>query len=112
MRKQHESVTHLSWTRTAYAKACHSTEDAMQYTVSRTAGGKWLLYSKDKLVKPYDYVPSDVLTLNVDHEGTGHQEESGSDGADKVSQPHHSSGPDTSQYTFAHVGVQASASVA
>ena len=36
--------------------------------------------------------------------------ESGSDGVDKVSQPHHSSGPDTSQYTFVHVGAQASAS--
>ena len=63
-------------------------------TQSRTEGGKWLLYSKAKLVKPYDYV---VRTV------------SGSDKDERGSQPVHSSGPDTSQYTFANVGVQASA---
>ena len=36
MRKQHDSVTHLSWTRTAHARACHSTEESLNFTVSRT----------------------------------------------------------------------------
>ena len=59
MRKQHDSVTHLSWTRTAHAKACNCTEESLNFTVSRTSGGRWLLYSNGKLIKPYDYVPSD-----------------------------------------------------
>ena len=63
MRKQHDSVTHVSWTRTAHARACNCTEDSLNFTVSRTNGGKWLLYSHGKLVKPYDYVPSDYSQL-------------------------------------------------
>ena len=58
MRKQHDSVTHLSWTRTAHARACNCTEESLNFTVSRTSTGKWLLYSNGKLIKPYDYVPS------------------------------------------------------
>ena len=90
MKKQHETVAHLMWTRNVHTKSCNSTDAEMEYTVSRTAGGKWLLYSKGKLVKLYDYVPSDFsvvvqeLSKNV----------SGSD--ERVSQPLHSSGPDTS----------------
>ena len=35
----------------------------MAFTVSRTEGGKWLLYSQGKLIKPYDYVPSDYEAI-------------------------------------------------
>ena len=35
----------------------------MECTVSRAAGGKWLLYSKGKLAKPHDYASSDFSTL-------------------------------------------------
>ena len=34
MRKQHDSVTHLSWTRTAHARACKCTEESLNFTVS------------------------------------------------------------------------------
>ena len=51
MRKQHDSVTHLSWTRTAHARACKCTEESLNFTVSRTNTGKWLLYSNGKLIK-------------------------------------------------------------
>ena len=77
----------------------------MEYTVSRTAGGKWLLYSKGKFVKPYDYVPSDFSVLVQEIV----KNESRNDKDERGSQPLQSSGPDTSQYTFAHVGVQATA---
>ena len=63
MRKQHESVIHISWTRSAHTKACKCTEEELRYTVSRTASKKWLLYSKGKLIKLYDYVPSDYAIL-------------------------------------------------
>ena len=63
MRKQHDSVTHLSWTRTAHARACNCTEESLNFTVSRTSTGRWLLYSNGKLIKPYDYVPSDYSQL-------------------------------------------------
>ena len=77
----------------------------MKYTVSRTTSGKWLLYSKGKLIKPYDYVPSDYATL-LTHPPEG-KHEIGSENVERISQPHHSSGHDSSQYTFAHVGIQA-----
>ena len=79
----------------------------MQYTVSRMAAGKWLLHSKGKLTKPCDYAPSDYSTLVTTVQNV--RQETGSDNVEKVSQPH-SSGQETSQYTFANVGVQASAS--
>ena len=41
MRKQHDSVTHISWTRTAHARACKCTEESLNFTVSRTNTGKW-----------------------------------------------------------------------
>ena len=55
--------------------------------MSRTIGGKWLLHSKGKLVKPYDYVPSDFATLLIDVP----KNVSGSDKDDRGSQPYHSS---------------------
>ena len=104
MRKQHESVTHLSWARTAHAEACDSSEESTKHTVSRTASGKWLLHSKEKLIKPYDYVPSDYsMLLTQTQQG---RQDNGSEKVEKISQPHHSSGHDSSQYTFAHVGIQ------
>ena len=106
MRKQHDSVTHLSWTRTAHAKACNCTEESLNFTVSRTNTGKWLLYSNGKLIKPYDYVPSDYSQLlNRRPEG---ELEVGSEHPERASRMGHTSGHDSSQYTFAHVGIQAS----
>ena len=58
-----------------------------------------------KLIKPYDYVPSDFSTLLTATQQV--RQEVGSKNVEKTSQPHHSSGHDTSQYAFAHVGVQA-----
>ena len=104
MRKQHESVTHLSWTRTAYAKACNSTEESLNYTVSRTNKGKWLLYSNGKLIKPYDYVPSEYAQLLVQEVNEGSDLES--EHPERAPQPVHTSVHDSSQYTFAHIGVQ------
>ena len=49
----------------AYAKAHNCTEESLNFTVSRTSSGKWLLYSHGKLIKPYDYVPSDYATLLI-----------------------------------------------
>ena len=64
MRKQHESVTHLSWTRIGQPmRGQASVLRNRNYTVSRTPSGKWLLYSDAKLIKPYDYVPSDLLNI-------------------------------------------------
>ena len=106
MRKQHDSVTHLSWTRTAHARACNCTEESLNYTVSRTGTGKWLLYSHGKLIKPYDYVPSDYSQLlNRTRKG---DVEAGSDHPERASRMGHTSGQDSSQFTFAHVGVQVS----
>ena len=105
MRKQHESVTHLSWTRTAHAKACKCSEETLKFTVSRTGSGKWLLYSGGKLIKPYDYVPSDFSKLLM-MEPQGKQD-MGSEIPERTSQPLHTSGRDSSQYTFAHIGIQA-----
>ena len=34
LRKQHDSVTHLSWTRTAHARACKCTEESLNFTLS------------------------------------------------------------------------------
>ena len=100
---KHRDKRSLSWTRTAHAKACQCSEEAMKYTVSRTAGGKWLLHSKGKLIKPYDYVLSDfsILVTSV---------RNAQPGFDNVERVSHSSGPDTSQSTFTNIGVQASAS--
>ena len=106
MRKQHDSVTHLSWTRTAHAKACNCTEESLNYTVSRTGTGKWLLYSHGKLIKPYDYVPSDFSQL-LSQTRKGDME-AGSDHPERASQMGHTSGHDSSQFTFAHVGTQVS----
>ena len=104
MRKQHESVTHLSWTRTAHAKACKCTEESLNFTVSRTSSGKWLLYSHGKLIKPYDYVPSDFSQLLM-KEPKG-SPDLGSEHPERTSQPLHTSRHDSSQYTFAHIGIQ------
>ena len=106
MRKQHESVTHLSWTRTAHARACKCTEESLNFTVSRTQTGKWLLYSNGKLIKPYDYVPSDYSQLlNRTRKG---EPDAGSDHPERASRVGYTSGQDTSQFTFAHVGIQVS----
>ena len=106
MRKQHDSVTHLSWTRTAHARACKCPEESLNFTVSRTSGGKWLLYSHGKLVKPYDYVPSDYSQLlNQTRKG---EPEMGSDHPERASCVGHTSGQDPSQFTFATVGIQVS----
>ena len=43
MRKQHESATHLSWTRTAHAKACKCSEETLKFTVSSQASGSFTL---------------------------------------------------------------------
>ena len=79
MRKQYETIPHLSWTRSAHAESCKATENEMQYAVSLTADGKWLLYLKGKLIKPYDYVPSDYSTLIING-----QEAKGESGSDRV----------------------------
>ena len=63
MKKQHETVAHLAWTRNAYAQSTGKTEAEMAFTVSRTEGGRWLLYSQGKLIKPYDYVPGDYEVI-------------------------------------------------
>ena len=106
MRKQHDSVTHVSWTRTAHARACNCTEESLNFTVSRTNAGRWLLYSNGKLIKPYDYVPSDYSQLL--HRKPKGESEAGSDHPERASRVGHTSGHDSSQYTFANVGIQAS----
>ena len=105
MRKQHESVTHLSWTRTAHARASNCTEESLNFTVSRTGAGKWLLYSNGKLIKPYDYVPSDYSQLLA--QGAKGSPDLESEHPERASRPLHTSVHDSSQYTFAHIGVQA-----
>ena len=105
MRKQHDSVTHLSWTRTAHARACNCTEESLNFTVSRTSAGKWLLCSNGKLIKPYDYMPSDYSQL-LTQEPKGNPDV-GSEHPERALRPLHTSGHDSSQYTFAHIGVQA-----
>ena len=103
MKKQHETVTHLACTRKEYVQATGKSEEELAFTVSRTEGGKWLLYSKGKLIKPHDYVSSDfesILGMIATEESAN-----GRDQAPKA----HSSGPHTSQYTFANVGVQVAA---
>ena len=106
MRKQHDSVTHLSWTRTAHARACKCTEESLNFTVSRTNTGKWLLYSNGKLIKPYDYVPSDYSQLlNQTRKG---EPDVGSDRPERASRVGQTSGQDPSQFTFANVGIQVS----
>ena len=103
MKKQHETVAHLAWTRNVCLQSTDKTEAEMAFTVSSTEGGKWLLYSQGKLVKPYDYVPGDyeaLVKLLAD--------ENSVEGQDHVPKAH-SSGPHTSQYTFASVGVQVAA---
>ena len=55
LRKQHDAIPQLS----TYAKSRQGTEEDMEYIVARAVGCKWLFYSKGKLVKPRDYVPSD-----------------------------------------------------
>ena len=49
-------------------------------TVSRTSSGKWLLYSHGKLIKPYDYVPSDYSTLLIKEAQDRRGSESGPSG--------------------------------
>ena len=103
MKKQHETVAHLACTRKEYVQATGKSEDELAFTVSRTEGGKWLLYSKGKLIKPHDYVSSDfdsVIKMLATEGSVNGQEQ-----APKA----HSSGPHTSQYTFANVGVQVAA---
>ena len=103
MKKQHETVTHLACTRNAYAQSTGKSEKELAFTVSRTEGGKWLLYSQTKLIKPHDYVSSDfdsVIRMLADEESVNGQENV---------QKAHSSGPHTTQYTFASVGVQVAA---
>ena len=106
MRKQHDSVTHLSWTRTAHARACNCTEESLNFTVSRNSTGRWFLYSNGKLIKPYDYVPSDYSQL-LNRRPKG-ESEAGSDHPERASRLGHTSGHDSSRYTFANVGIQAS----
>ena len=103
MKKQHETVTHLACTRKEYVRTTGKSEEELAFTVSRTEGGKWLLYSKGKLIKPHDYVSSDFESII----GMIATEESvnGPEQAPKA----HSSGPHTSHYTFANVGVQVAA---
>ena len=81
-----------------------SPEEALKFTVSRTGSGKWLLYSEGKLIKPYDYVASDFSKL-LTKEPQGKQD-MGSENPETTSQPLHTSGHDSSQYTFAHIGIQ------
>ena len=103
MKKQHETVTHLACTRKEYVQTTGKSEEELAFTVSRTEGGKWLLYSKGKLIKPHDYVSSDfepIIRMIATEESVN-----GPDPAPKA----HSSGPHTSQYTFASVGVQVAA---
>ena len=100
MKKQHETVAHLAWTRNVYTRDQGKTEAEMAFTVSRTEGGRWLLYSQGKLIKPYDYVPGDyevLVKMLADEDSVKGPEDA---------QVAHSSGPHTSQYTFANVGVQ------
>ena len=95
MKKQHETVAHLAWTRNVYTQSTGKTEAEMAFTVSRTEGGKWLLYSQGKLIKPYDYAPSDyeaLVKMLAD--------ENSVEGQDNIPKAH-SSGPHTSQYAFA-----------
>ena len=97
MKKQHETVAHLAWTRNAYVQSTGKTEAEMAFTVSRTEGGRWLLYSQGKLIKPYDYVPGDyevIIKMLADEDSVK--------GQDNVPVAH-SPGPHTSQYTFASV---------
>ena len=103
MKKQHETVAHLAWTRNVYAKFMGKSEAEMAFTVLRTEGGKWLLFSKGKLVKPYDFVQSDFSTI------VKASEKEDSANRKDTQLKAHSSGPNTSQYTFASVGVQAAA---
>ena len=103
MKKQHETVAHLACTRKEYVQKTGKSEEELAFTVSRTAGGKWLLYSKGKLIKPHDYVSSDfdsVIKMLATEESVNGQE---------PAPQAHSSGPHTSQYTFANVGVQVAA---
>ena len=104
VKKQHETVAHLAWTRNVYTQSSGQTEAEMAFTVSRTEGGKWLLYSKGKLIKPYDYVPSDYSKLVIKML----EDEGSVDEKDPLPKAR-SSGPNTTQYTFASVGVQAAA---
>ena len=84
-------------------KSCGSTDAEMEYTAARTEGGKWLLYFRGKLVKPSDYVPSDfsVIVKDLERHGFGSDKE--------MREPAHSSGPTSSQYAFANIGIQATA---
>ena len=50
-------------------------------------------------------IPSDHATL-LTHPQEG-KHEADSENVERISQPHHSSGHDSSQSTFAHVGIQA-----
>ena len=103
MKKQHETVAHLACTRNAYVQSTGKSENELAFTVSRTEGGKWLLYSRGKLIKPHDYVSSDfesVVRMLATEESVNGQED-----VPKA----HSSGPHTSHYTFASVGVQVAA---
>ena len=98
MKKQHETVAHLAWTRNAYTRSKGKTEAEMAFTVSRTEGGRWLLYSQGKLIKPYDYVPGDyevIVKMLADEDSVKGPENA---------QVAHSSGPHTSQYTFCERG--------
>ena len=47
MKKQHETVAHLAWTRNVYTQSSGKTEAEMAFTVSRTEGGKWLYIPKE-----------------------------------------------------------------
>ena len=103
MKKQHETVTHLACTRKEYVQMTGKSEEELAFTVSRTKGGKWLLYSQGKLIEPHDYVSSDfdsVIKMLATEESVNGQE--------RVPLAH-SSGAHTTQYTFANVGVQVAA---
>ena len=55
MRKQHETIAQLCQTKAVDAGSRKRRKEDTDYTIARAPGGKWLLYWKGKLVKPYDW---------------------------------------------------------
>ena len=108
VRRQHDAIPELSLTKTACAKPCPGTEEkSTEYSVSRAPEGKWLFYSKGKLVKPYDYTSSNYSTLLSSGFPEG-KRESASDPGERASKRPYSSEREAFQYTFAHACVQTS----
>ena len=63
LKKQHETLARLTWTRSVHTKSCDATHEAMEYTVSRTERREVVAVLQGKIVKPYDYVPRDFSML-------------------------------------------------